>query len=444
MAGGKRDAPPAGPARGGGLMRRRRYLLPLLALVATALFYNWAWLPGSSAPGYYPRSVRSEHFVVRYTSWGSDRAAAAFAHRVSREAEAALAAYRKYGFKDPFGRPPWEITLQDLGEEDLGTAEGWPDAPTSMVLSTILADLPIGESGGLPATIAHELFHGIQAAYVPDLDRLPDFLVEGTPDACSYAVLDNRRVKDALLIDTVAYYTEEGRLDPLARGEHAAAGYWTVLADRFGGPRFCRELLEQAAGSDTATALQRVTGLPPAALLPVVALRLYGEYVWRADELGRNSPLPPDPAARFDLSRPPAGLAQRLRAGEPVTLGADDGGAPLTVLPQAVAAVSLDGAWRLPGHLEVTVQADAPVSVYLLHGGDDAARLADFAAVARRGGTPFVLTDDGGSRSILLVLAEGTDRLIGYRLTLRAAVPGAAPTPLQPLPELLRHLETAG
>ena len=114
------------------------------------------------------------------------------------------------------------------------------------------------------------------------------------------------------------------------------------------------------------------------------------------------------------------------------------------MLPQAVAAVSLDGAWRLPGHLEVTVQADAPVSVYLLHGGDDAARLADFAAVARRGGTPFVLTDDGGSRSILLVLAEGTDRSIGYRLTLRASAPGAAPTPLQPLPERLRHLETAG
>lgn len=428
------------------MAQRRRWLkltltLPLL-LLAVLLAYYFVGLPLPGPAGVFPQTVQTQHFRIHYTTRGVDRASPAFARRVGQEAENALTQYHQQGFRDPFGAPPWQITLQDLGEDDLGIAEGWPDAPTRIVLSTALAAMPVSDAGGLPATIAHELFHGIQAAYVPDLDRLPDFLVEGTPDACAYAVLQGAAVHSALLVDSVAYYTEEGRLRSLSRQQHAAAGYFTVLADRFGGPGFCRGLLEQLATADANTALARLTGLPEERLQPVVALRLYGEYVWRADELGKDSPLPPDPEARFDVVRPPDGTAPRLQAGATATVDTDSNDRPLRVRPLAVSAISLDRRWRLPERLELTVQAGGPVAAFLLVGSGAASRLADYRAVAVSNDKPIVLEPGAASRLMLLVLRPGSGAPVPYRVLLRAVT--GAPTPLQPLPALLQQLEAPG
>src|SRR6266571_3031421 len=179
---------------------------PLLGALVLAI--AWAAGPASAADlvprptegGEYAYStpeappVVGAHAVVHYVTTGLDapplnddngNGVPDYVEEVSTAAETALGYYGSHGFKPAAAdtRGPNSLTdiyiehLPDPGLYGVTFAYNYASGGTFVILSSRLDQSPDVAMGSLDATVAHELFHVIQNAYVPN-GRMPMWVDE--------------------------------------------------------------------------------------------------------------------------------------------------------------------------------------------------------------------------------------------------------------------------
>lgn len=409
-----------------------RGLSLLLMVVLTATLALPALAHTSATDAKFPKEIKSEHFTVKYTTEGSDATTDAYAQQVSDEAETMLALFRKHGFKDLYGDAPWSVTVANLNEA-WGTATGWPDGPTVIQMNRSLAT-DGKELGGSISVMGHEVAHGIQARYIPNLDELPGYLVEGTPTPMTFAVSEDPALKKTMRAYDIKGYINSGRRRTLQQQEHDAAGYWMVLQELYGGATFFRQLWEQVATKDLNTIVQSMTGMSEEALFHTFAVRLYSHFLWSVEADSGSAA-----ETKFDAS--PLASAEalaKLNAGEKVTVATDTKKRPLQVRSYTISTVSLSEASQLSGPLSIKVNAASNVSVYALVGSGDATTYDHYVAASASGGDTLVIDPRGATQVMLLVLRTGSTGRIDYSLELQAS--SASLSKLESVSDLLTAL----
>src|SRR6266571_7376056 len=189
---------------------------PLLGALVLAI--AWAAGPASAADlvprptegGEYAYStpeappVVGAHAVVHYVTTGLDapplnddngNGVPDYVEEVSTAAETALGYYGSHGFKPAAAdtRGPNSLTdiyiehLPDPGLYGVTFAYNYASGGTFVILSSRLDQSPDVAMGSLDATVAHELFHVIQNAYVPN-GRMPMWVAEGSASAMAALV----------------------------------------------------------------------------------------------------------------------------------------------------------------------------------------------------------------------------------------------------------------
>jgi hypothetical protein len=408
----------------------RSKFMACLAAVLAGLLY------GSSASAHgvehtFRHELKTEHFLIHYDTTGTHATTEAFAQRVGEESEEILAQFRKHGFKDPWGKPPWKINLLALGEGALGTASGPPREELSIGINILLEKEERTRASSW-SVIAHELFHGIQYAYVPRLNELPLYVIEGTPNAVAYTIAPSQKRRDEVLKSAIGPYMSTGRKAPLTGQAHGAAAYWSMIADQAGGAAFFRQLFEGLVDYEISELVPKLTQQSEINLFHAAALRLYGEATWKAEEASGLR------WGKYDLQFSSAELRQQLRAGQKVALKQDSQGFRLSVRPYTIGAIGIAKEWGLQGRTRLTVSAADDAVVYVLVGTGKAAQLSDYQAVRTHPGLPVVI-DAGAAQVSVLVLRSSASGSAAYSLALEPNVSEEA-SALVPLEELMQTL----
>lgn len=188
-------------------MRRGLYLLPVLLVLLAAEPALAASTPRPTDGGPYAYGIpeapplAGTQAVIHYVASGPDApplndddrdGLPDYVEQVSAAADKSLAVYAQQGFLAPrdYGWPTElpDIYIQqlDAGVFGLALPPAMSDSGSFVVLSNRL-DPGLKAFGSLNGTVAHELFHLVQFAYVPN-GELPRWVGEGQASAMEFIV----------------------------------------------------------------------------------------------------------------------------------------------------------------------------------------------------------------------------------------------------------------
>ncbi len=234
------------------LTRRKAGLLLVAALLAMVILGAAVPAHPVAAAADQDQSFDTQHFTVRYTLSGSNAATEDFARRVGQLAEKAYAAFVTDGGMRPPRDPRPEVRIVVDDPATGGTQA--TDMATGDV--TIKINYRMQSSMDLAGTVAHEVFHAVQFAYM-NSDQQPDWAIEGTAPLAAF--LANQDVPTAVseFQNTAYLYLNVPRLQQLTSIDYAASAFWAYMQQRYGGMAYLKNLLEAAANYEWEEAAAR-------------------------------------------------------------------------------------------------------------------------------------------------------------------------------------------
>lgn len=203
---------------------------------------------GYAVPEAEPYS--SARVVVHYVATGTDApplndddrdGVADYVEHIGAAADTALSFYATHGFRTPLPDAAGPDPRPDIYVKRRGTAVFGLAIPSTIASGGSFVEIsPRLDSNpealaSLPLTVAHEVFHLVQFAYVPD-GSLPDWAAEGTASAMAQRVFPNvaelvsRAETDAWLSQPWRSLTDAGDACQRCYGEST----WWLYVDSLG------------------------------------------------------------------------------------------------------------------------------------------------------------------------------------------------------------------
>lgn len=386
-------------------------------------------------------SLTTPYFEVKYTLTGPNATTEEFARRVGRLADQAYTTFVVKGGM----RPPRDPRPQVLIVADDPATGGTQVTSLDTGDVTIKINCKMQSSMDLAGTVAHEVFHAIQFAYM-NSEQQPAWAIEGTAPLAAY--LANKDVPTAVteFQTTVGMYLNVPRRQSLTSIEYPAAAFWAYMQQRYGGLTYLKNLLEAAEDLEWEDAAVRAAikgGAPATATFETLylefALAVGGNKVdvlkfKTADDIAQ------DVFSDIDMSSAWRGTAFEVTQGTTAQEDNRDGQPVSRRYPLQVTQYATAGAM-------VGVMSSSPVTIHL---GRDAGSLKPYLLMKMADGTyagaPFPSSGDltltrptpGPTGNIYVLLPRISDQGTGwYTISAKPAAAGATDTALYSLDDLI-------